>query len=87
MTNLEFMPTFNSLVEFVSADTLKNVLKNFLNGEKDDDEEPVAKEAPKPTRTPAAVTKKAEEPDVFEETSEEDEDDEVSKLLKEFENL
>lgn len=87
MTNLESMPTFNSLVEFVSADTLKNVLKNFLNGEKDDDEEPVAKEAPKPTRTPAAVTKKAEEPDVFEETSEEDEDDEVSKLLKEFENL
>lgn len=82
MTNLESMPAFNSLVEFVTADTLKTVLKNYLNGEKDEEEEePVAT-----AKVQKAAPKKVEEPEVSEEISD-DEEDEVSKLLKEFENL
>jgi len=87
IANLEAMPAFNSLIEFTTADHLKSVLKNFLSGESEADE---LVSAPSAT---VKIGKKQDEDVDFGEVLEEadadatDDEDDVAKLLKEFDTF
>ncbi len=80
ITNLEAMPTFSSLIEFSSVESLKKALKEYISGEDSSDEE-------LEETAIAAATNKAAKSEASSQPveDEDDDDDEVSRLLKEFE--
>jgi len=85
LTKLEEMPKFNSFIDFVSADILKSVLKKYLSGDSEEDDMlKAAASKPIESKEEEVKTSMPKVAKVKEEVVEAKEEDEVDKLLAEF---